>query len=400
MITFADIAEARERIRDHIYLSPCAYSETISRLTGNRVFFKLENLQMTGSFKERGALNRLSTLSPEERQRGVITASAGNHGLAVAFHTQRLGIRSTVVMPVQAPLIKVTQVRRSGAETRLCGTDYDEAFEEAQIIARDNGLVYVHPFNDPWIVAGQGTVGVELHEQNSDLDAVVVPVGGGGLIAGIALALKESNPRIRIIGVQAEQLPAMKAALKQGKVVQVPPATTIADGISVRAVGEIPLEMVRRYVDEIVTVSEGEIANAVLLLLEIEKTVAEGAAAVTLAALVNKKIALESKNVALVISGGNIDVNLISRIIEKGLIQGGRLAKFSVVLPDRPGSLAKLAASVAAEGGNVLSIGHVRGFGDIAIGETQVEIILETTGWDHIEQIHRALKRQGFRLDD
>lgn len=399
MIAPVDIAEARERIREHIYLSPCAYSETISRLTGNRVFFKLENLQMTGSFKERGALNRLATLSPEERQRGVITASAGNHGLAVAFHTQRLGIRSTVVMPVQAPLIKVTQVRRCGAETRLSGTDYDEAFEQAQLLARDKGLVYVHPFNDPWIVAGQGTVGAELHEQNSDLDAVVVPVGGGGLIAGIALALKESNPRIRIIGVQAEQLPAMKAALKQGKVVQVPPATTIADGISVRAVGEIPLELVRRYVDEIVTVSEGEIANAVLLLLEIEKTVAEGAAAVTLAALVNKKIALESKNVALVISGGNIDVNLISRIIEKGLIQGGRLAKFSVVLPDRPGSLAKLAASVAAEGGNVLSIGHVRGFGEIAIGETEVEIILETTGWDHIEQIHRALKRQGFRLD-
>jgi threonine dehydratase len=399
MIGFPDIAEARERIREHIYLSPCAYSETISRLTGNRVFFKLENLQMTGSFKERGALNRLATLSPEERQRGVITASAGNHGLAVAFHTQRLGIRSTVVMPLHAPLIKVTQVRRYGAETKLFGADYDGAFEEAESLARSQGLVYVHPFNDPAIVAGQGTVGLELHEQNPDLDAVVVPVGGGGLIAGIALALKVSNPRIRIIGVQAEQVPSMKAALEKGRVVQVPPAATIADGISVRAVGEIPLELVRRYVDEIVTVSEAEIANAVLLLLEIEKTVAEGAAAVTLAALVNKKIALDSKKVALVISGGNIDVNLISRIIEKGLIQGGRLARISVVLSDRPGSLARLAANVANEGANVLSIGHARGFGEIAIGETEVELILETTGWAHIERLHKALEREGFRID-
>jgi threonine dehydratase len=399
MISCADIAQARERIREHIYLSPCAYSETISRLTGNRVFFKLENLQMTGSFKERGALNRLATLSPEERQRGVITASAGNHGLAVAFHTRRLGIRSTVVMPLHAPLIKVTQVRRYGAETKLFGADYDGAFEEAESLARGQGLVYVHPFNDPAIVAGQGTVGLELHEQNPDLDAVVVPVGGGGLIAGIALALKASNPRIRIIGVQAEQVPSMKAALEKGRVVQVPPAATIADGISVRAVGEIPLELVRRYVDEIVTVSEAEIANAVLLLLEIEKTVAEGAAAVTLAALVNKKIALDSKQVALVISGGNIDVNLISRIIEKGLIQGGRLARISVVLSDRPGSLARLAANVANEGANVLSIGHARGFGEIAIGETEVELILETTGWDHLDRLHKALEREGFRID-
>jgi threonine dehydratase len=398
MIRLSDIEEARRRIADRIYQSPCAYSETISRLTGKRVFFKLENLQMTGSFKERGALNRLLTLTPEEKQRGVITASAGNHGMAVAFHTRTLRIRSTVVMPMQAPLIKVTQVRGYGAEARLFGADYDSAFAEAEKIAREQNLVYVHPFNDALIVAGQGTIGLELCEQNSELDAVVVPVGGGGLIAGIALALKTLNPKIRIIGVQSEQVPSMKAALQKGAAVQVPPATTIADGISVRAVGEIPLEIARRYVDEIVTVSEGEIAEAVLMLLEIEKTVAEGAAAVGLAALAHKKISIEGKNVALVVSGGNIDVNLISRIIEKGLVQGGRLTRVSVVLPDRPGSLARLAACVAAQGANVLSVEHGRGFADIAIGETEIEMVLETTGWHHIEQIGNALKKEGFRI--
>ena len=225
-----------------------------------------------------------------------------------------------------------------------------------------------------------------------------MPVGGGGLIAGIALALKSFNPKILIIGVQSEQVPSMKAALENGRAVKVPPATTIADGISVRAVGEIPLEIARRYVDEIVTVSEGDIAEAVLTLLEVEKTVAEGAAAVGLAALAHERVAVEGKNVALVVSGGNIDVNLISRIIEKGLVQGGRLARVSAVLPDRPGSLARLAACVAAQGANVLSVEHGRGFAGIAIGETQIELVVETTGWGHIEQLYNALKKEGFRI--
>ncbi|HEX2387323.1 MAG TPA: threonine ammonia-lyase [Candidatus Binatia bacterium] len=398
MIALNDIDEARRRIADQIYQSPCAYSETISRKTGKRVFFKLENLQMTGSFKERGAPNRLLALTPEEKQRGVITASAGNHGMAVAFHTRRLGIRSTVVMPTNAPLIKVTQVRGYGAEARLFGADYDGAFAEAEKIARERNSVYVHPFNDALIVAGQGTIGLELHEQNPELEAVVVPVGGGGLIAGIALALKTLNPKIRVIGVQSEQVPSMKAALENGRPVQVAPATTIADGISVRAVGQIPFDIVRSYVDEIVTVSEGEIAEAVLLLLEVEKTVAEGAAAVGLAALAREKIAFAGKNVALVVSGGNIDVNLISRIIEKGLVQGGRLTQVSVVLPDRPGSLARLAACVAAQGANVLSAEHGRGFADVAIGETEIRFVIETTGREHIEQIYNALKKEGFRV--
>ncbi|MGH7816010.1 MAG: threonine ammonia-lyase, partial [Candidatus Binatia bacterium] len=392
------VEEARERIKEQIYLSPLPYSETISRMTGNRVFCKLENLQLTGSFKERGALNRLLTLTAEEARHGVIAASAGNHGMALAFHSQRLNIAATIVMPEFAPLVKVSRVRQYGAEGLLHGNDYDTALAEAQRVGQEKGMTFISAFNDPWIVAGQGTIGLELYEQNPDLDAVIVPVGGGGLIAGIALALKTLNPKIRIIGVQSEALPSMKTALANGAPTRLPPAMTIADGIAVRRVGETPFALVKDFVDEIVTVNEGEIANAVLLLLEIEKTVAEGAAAVPLAALVNKKISLSGKQVGLVVSGGNIDMNLIARIIEKGLIQDGRLSRLNVVLLDRPGNLARLAKCIADLGANILQVNQSRGFGQMAIGETQVELILETTGAEHIQRLCAGLVKDGFRV--
>lgn len=398
MISFVDIEEARERIKEQIYLSPFPYSETISRMAGKRVFFKLENLQMTGSFKERGALNRLLTLSQEEAGRGVIAASAGNHGMALAFHSHRLNIAATVVMPVTAPLIKVSRVRQYGAQSLLHGNDYDSALAEAQRLSQERGLTFISAFNDPWIVAGQGTIGLELHEQNPDLDAVVVPVGGGGLIAGIALALKTLKPKIKIIGVQAEAVPSMQSALADGAPVRVAPASTVADGIAVRRVGETPFALVKEFVDDIVTVSEGEIANAVLQLLEIEKTVAEGAAAVPLAALLNKKIAGSGKNIGLIVSGGNIDMNLIARIIEKGMIQDGRQCRFNVIISDRPGNLARLAQRIADLGANILQIGQSRGFGRIAIGETEVELVVETTGPEHIERLRDGLSQDGFRL--
>jgi len=398
MITVKDIEGARQRIQSQIYLSPFPYSETISRMTSNRVFFKLDNLQMTGSFKERGALNRLLTLTPEERKRGVIAASAGNHGMALAFHSRRLDIGATIVMPLNTPLIKVSWVRRYGARAVLFGTDYDSAFAEALRLSKESGLTFIHAFDDLWVIAGQGTLGLELYEQTPDLDAVVVPVGGGGLIAGIAVALTARNPKIRVIGVQSEALPSMKTALAKGKVVRLEPAATIADGIAVRAVGKTTLALAKNYLDEIVTVTEGEIANAVLLLLEIEKTVAEGAAAVPLAALVNKKLALKNKKVGLIVSGGNIDMNLISRIIEKGLVQDGRLSRFSVVLSDRPGMLARLTQCIGELGVNILQIGHSRGFGEVALGETEVEIIVETTGHDHLSKIQETMKKEGFRL--
>jgi threonine dehydratase len=399
MITFADVEDARERIKEQIYRSPLPYSETISQMTGNRVFFKLENLQMTGSFKERGALNRLLTLSAEESRRGVIAASAGNHGMALAFHSHRLSIAATIVMPVFAPLIKVSRVRQYGAQSVLHGDDYDAALAEAQRLSQERGFTFISAFNDPWIIAGQGTLGLELYEQNPDLDAVIVPVGGGGLIAGVALVLKTLNPGIKIIGVQCEALPSMKTALADGAPVQLPPATTIADGIAVRRVGETPFALVRQFVDEIITVNEGEIAKAVLLLLEIEKTVAEGAAAVPLAALMHHKVALTNKNIGLIVSGGNIDMNLIARIIEKGMIQDGRQCRVNVIITDRPGNLARLAQSIAALGANILQIGQSRGFGRVAIGETEVELVLETTGAEHIQLLRNALSRDGFRVE-
>ena len=398
MITFGEVEKARERIKAQIYFSPLPYSETISRMTGNRVFFKLENLQMTGSFKERGALNRLLTLSAEESQRGVIAASAGNHGMALAFHSHRLGIAATIVMPVTAPLIKVSRVRQYGAQSVLHGNDYDAALAEAQRLSQERGLTLISAYNDPGVVAGQGTIGLELYEQNPDLDAVVVPVGGGGLIAGVALVLKTLNRAIKIIGVQSEAVPSMQAALADGAPVRLPSATTIADGIAVRCVGETPFALAKEFVDEIITVSEGEIANAVLLLLEIEKTVAEGAAAVPLAALMNQKITLNDKNIGLIVSGGNIDMNLIARIIEKGMIQDGRQSRVNVIVTDRPGNLARLAQCIADMGANILQIGQSRGFGRIAIGETEVELVLETTGADHIQRLRDRLIRDGFRL--
>ena len=398
MITFVDVEEARERIKDQIYLSPFPHSATISRMTGNKVFFKLENLQLTGSFKERGALNRLLTLTPQDAQRGVIAASAGNHGMAVAYHSRRLGIASTIVMPRSAPLIKVTRVRQYGAQCLLHGSDYDGAYAEAKRLSAEQSLTFISAFDDPWIVAGQGTIGLELYEQNPDLDAVMVPVGGGGLIAGVALALKALIPKLRVIGVQSEAVPSMKAALEKGAPTKLPAATTIADGIAVRAVGATPLELVKNYVDDIVTVSEGQIANAVLTLLEVEKTVAEGAAAVPLAALLNKKTSLAGKNVGIVVSGGNIDMNLISRIIESGLIQDGRLGRFAVVISDRPGSLARLSQRVADLGANILQISHSRGFGKMAIGETEVELILETAGAEHIQRIYDTLSADKFKI--
>jgi threonine dehydratase len=398
MITFADIEDARSRIREQIYMSPFPCSETISQLTGNRVFFKLENLQMTGSFKERGALNRLRTLSAEEAGRGVIAASAGNHGMAVAFHSQRLGIAATIVMPLHAPLIKVSAVRRFGAQALLHGEDYAAAFIAAQHISAEQGLTYIDAFNHPMIIAGQGTVGLELWDQNRELDAVVVPVGGGGLIAGIALAVKTLNPSIRVIGVQAEVIPSMKQSVEQDQIQRVPAASTIADGIAVRAPGDETFPMVKRFVDEIVTVSEGEIANSVLMLLEIEKTVAEGAAAVPLAALLNKRTALRGKNVGLIISGGNIDMNLMARIIEKGLVQDGRLTRLSVVISDRPGALARLAQIIAELGVNILQINQTRGFSQTAVGETEVELTLETTGPEHIDRVRAGLRASGLKI--
>jgi threonine dehydratase len=396
VITIADIESARARIRDAIFVSPCAYSETFSRLTGNKIYFKLENLQMTGSFKERGALNKILSLEPAERQRGVITASAGNHAQGVAYHASRQGIRARIVMPLTTPLIKVSSTRGYGAEVILHGAGYDEAHEEAQRICAAEGSTFVHPFDDDAVIAGQGTVGLELIEQNPYLEAVVVPVGGGGLIGGIACALKETNPRIRVVGVEAARIPSMKAALAEGHPVLLPSATTIADGIAVRRVGERTLPLVSRYVDEIVTIDEEEIANAILLLVEREKTVAEGAGAAAVAAMLQHRTSLKGKKAAVVVGGGNIDVNFLSRIIERGLVKDGRLLRLRLRVPDHPGSLHHVTGVIAARRANVIDLSHHRAYYGVGLGETAIDVTLETRGPEHIEELVAALTAAGL----
>ena len=397
MLEARHIVEARERIRDRIYLSPCARSETFSKRCGAITFFKLENLQMTGSFKERGALNKMRQLTPAERRRGVIAASAGNHAQAVAYHAQRDGIPATIVMPRRTPLIKVANTRGHGAEVVLHGNDFDEAYAHALTIERERRLVAVHPFDDDAVIAGQGTIALELLEQEPELQVVVVPVGGGGLISGIAIALKGLKPRVKVIGVEAEVCPAMKASVAAGRRVTVHAGTTIADGIAVKRPGKLTLEYVSRYVDDLVTVDEEEIANAVLLLLEQEKTVTEGAGAVALAALYNRRIkSAQGKRTVMILSGGNIDVNLLSRIIERGLAKDGRLVRLEVQLPDEPGSLAALLAEVGRQSANVIAVHHERTFSDLGLATVAVELTLETRGAEHLRQLEAALAEQGF----
>jgi len=396
----AAVEAARVRLRDAIYQTPCPFSQTLSELTGTRCHVKLENLQMTGSFKERGAANLLLQLTPDERRRGVVAASAGNHGLAVAFHAARLGIAATIVMPSGAPLVKVTSARRYGADVVLHGANYDEAYELAGALRDERGAVFVHPFDDGRVVVGQGTLGLELLEQVDGLDAVLVPVGGGGLIAGVAVAVKARRPSVRVIGVQAAAVPAMQRSLQAGRRVRVPAGATIADGIAVRQCGEITFALAAGRVDEMVAVDEEELANAVLHLLEIEKTVVEGAGAAPLAALLNRRLGLEGRRVALVLSGGNIDVTMLARIIERGLVKDGRMVRLGVVLRDQPGALARLTALIAEERVNILQIEHDRAFSRQAIGATEVELTLETSGRKQIDALKQRLEAAGYSAEE
>jgi threonine dehydratase len=399
MVTLEQVQSARKRIQDQIYLSPCARSETLSRATGTQAFLKLENLQMTGAYKERGALNKLLSMPPGDRARGLIAASAGNHAQAVAYHAGRLGVAATIVMPEATPLMKVANTRGHGARVVLHGSNYDEAYAEARRLEQLEHLTFVHPFDDLDVIAGQGTVALELLEQVPDLDAVLVPVGGGGLVSGMAAALKVAAPRVKVIGVESEVLPCMLASLEEGRLVTVDPASSLADGIAVKRAGEITFEHVKRYVDEIVTVSEEEIASAILYLLEKEKTVAEGAGAVGVAALLQKKVkGLEGRRVVSVVSGGNIDVNVVARVIERGLVKEGRLVRVNVHLTDKPGQLAKVSQAIAAHRANVIEVHHTRAFSQ-RFGDTTLQLTLETRGVDHVEEILRALRERGYQVE-
>ena len=396
-ISLADVQAARERLRGSIYYSPCPHSQMLSALTGQQIYLKLENLQMTGSFKERGALNRIATLTPEQTSRGVVAASAGNHAQGVAYHATTRGIRSIIVMPLATPLVKVTATRNFGAEVVLHGANYDEACEEATRICTAEGMTFIHPFDDPIVMAGQGTIGLELLEQVPELQAVVVPIGGGGLIGGIACAIKESRPDIRVIGVQTSRLPSMAAAIEQHHPVTLSSATTIADGIAVRRAGDVTFPVVERYVDEIVTVDEDEIASSILVLLEREKTLAEGAGATALAALIQKKTTLKSEHTAVLVCGGNIDVTLLSRIIERGLVQDGRLIRLRIHLLDKPGALAELTRLIADYRANIVDTLHNRAYYGVNLGDTVIDITMETRGREQVEELLAALTAEGYK---
>ena len=395
-ITLADIEAARLRIAGGVYLSPCVESIPLSQLTGAHVFCKLDYLQRTGSFKERGARNALLKLSPEERRRGVIAASAGNHAQGIAYHGALLGIPVTVVMPRFAALIKVTNCRHLGATVVLEGADVGECRAIAEARAARDGLTFIHPFDNRDVIEGQGTMALEILDQAPQLDAIVVPVGGGGLIAGIGTVMKARAPAAEVIGVEPERAACLAAALAHGGPVPAALAPTLADGLAVAQLGAIPYSIARRVVDRAITVDEASIALAVLRLVELEKSVVEGAGAAPLAAFLAGKLDhLKGRNVVLVLCGGNIDSTMLGRVIEVGLVTDGRLCRFTVSIADRPGGLARLAEVIASTGASIKEIIHDRAFSGPDLSAVRVVCVVETTGHEHVAALHAALAAAG-----
>jgi threonine dehydratase len=373
------------------------YSDTFSKLTGKEVFLKLENLQKTGSFKIRGAYYKLSRFTPSMKSRGVVAASAGNHAQGVALASSTLGIHSTIVMPEGVSLAKQMATRAYGGEVILFGQNTDEALHYAKKLT-EGGKSFIHPFDDEQVIAGQGTIGLEIIEEVPEVEAIIAPIGGGGLISGIAAIVQKRKPNVKVIGVQAAQVPSAFYSLRRKKIVGVKVKPTLADGIAIQRVGEITFPMIQKGVDEIITVNEDEIASAILMLMERKRIVAEGAGATPLAALLSGRWKTRLKKIVLVISGGNIDFHLLDRIIEKGLAQTGRLVRMSILLRDVPGALAKLTSLVAQHRANILHIIHERATKDIPIGFSKVILVLETRGLDHIREIKKGLKEKGYSL--
>jgi len=394
-LSFADIEQAAARLAGQVLDTPCVESRTLGQIVGCRVFLKFENLQFTASFKERGALNKLATmLESGQRITGVIAASAGNHAQGVAHHAQRLGLRAVIVMPVATPMVKVERTRGFGAEVVLFGDTFDQARDHALLLATREALSFVHPFDDEAVIAGQGTIGIEMLRAQPELDTLVIAVGGGGLISGIATAVRRLKPGVQIIGVQTSRFPAMVNAVKgtahpQG-------ASTIAEGIAVGQPGRITREIVRQAVDDLVLVDEGDIEQAVLMLLEIEKTVVEGAGAAGLAALLKDPARYAGRNVGLVLCGGNIDPLLLAAIIERGMVRAGRLARIRVNARDTPGVLARITAVVAEAGANIDEVHHQRAFSTLSAQSVEVEVVLQTRNPAHVLEVVAALTAAGF----
>jgi threonine dehydratase len=396
-VTLSDIRAARRRIASGVLISPCPESIPLSEITGARIVCKLENFQRTGSFKERGARNALALLTKSARRCGVIAASAGNHALGLAYHGKLLGIPVTVVMPDYAPLIKITTCQRLGARVLIRGQNFTEACQEAERLVASEGLTYIHGFDAPEIIAGQGTLGLEILEQVRDVDAIVCPVGGGGLIAGLAVAVKALRPRVKIIGVESLATGNFTAALRAGHPVTMPRRATLADGLATLTVGPNAFALARGRVDKVVNVKEDAIALAILRMLELEKTVVEGAGATPLAAMISGQLLeLRGKKVVLVVGGGNIDPAILSRVIEQGLVHDGRLSRFTAKISDRPGGLAELSRVIAAAGASIKDIAHDRAFSGPDMSAVSVVCTVETRDRAHVAVLRRMMRRAGF----
>jgi len=399
MLSYEAIQAAADRISAVARVTPLEYSYAVSERTGAEVYLKLENFQRTGAFKIRGAINRIATLSDAERAAGVVTASAGNHAQGVALAATRAGVDSTIVMPKHAPISKIKATRRYGGRVVLDGIDYEEAQLRAHEIEREENRTYVHAFDDEAVMAGQGTIGLEILDQQPDVETVVVPIGGGGLIAGIATAIKSQRPDVRIIGVQAEGAASVAQSLAVGEIQSRESVDTVADGIATRSVGQQPFEIIQQHVDEVVTVSDEEIALALTLLLERSKTLVEGAGAVALAALLEERFEYrEGEVIVPALCGGNIDLNVLTTVILRGLVQMGRYLKITTVLKDRPGALQGLIEIIADQQANIYSIHHERTSREIGMSDTEVEIELETHGPQHAAELLAELRDAGYEV--
>ncbi len=398
MATLTEIERARDSLRGIVHHTPLESSSTLSDLTGGKMWLKLENLQRTGSFKFRGAYNRICQLTGEERARGIIAASAGNHAQGVALSAKLLGIEATIVVPYGAPLSKVEAIKSYGAEVILDGRDYDEAETKALEIQKRTGSTFIHAFNDRAVIAGQGTLGLEILDDLPEVDTVIAGIGGGGLISGVATAIKSIKPGVRIIGVEPAGAAKVTESLKAGNLVTLDKVSTIADGLATRRAGDLTFATIQEMVDEVVTVDDDEISEAILFLMERSKTVAEGAGAASLAALLSRKVSIIGEKAVVILSGGNIDVRLLDNIIERGLIRSGRTLIFSTILPDKPGSLRDLLDSLTNMQANIEVIQHDRTRPDIQISESEVQIKIDTRGLNHVHEILDELTKRNYKI--
>ena len=399
MLTLDKVYHANYVLNDVVRRTDIIYSSTLSQASGCEIYLKTENLQVTGSFKVRGAYYKISQLSEEEKSHGVVACSAGNHAQGVALASKKFGIKSVICMPDGAPISKVEATKSYGAEVELVPGVYDDAHNFAEQLRKEKGYTFIHPFDDEDVIAGQATIGLEIIEQLKDVDAIVVPVGGGGLISGVAFAVKSLNPRIKVYGVQSAGAPSMIQSLKDGRAEMLPSVSTIADGIAVKEPGEHTFEVCKKYVDGIVSVTDDQVCAAILALIERQKMIAEGAGAVSLAAVMFGKIPdVTGKKVVCLISGGNIDVTILSRVINRGLLMSGRTSSLTIELMDKPGQLVAVSAIIAGCGGNVIGVLHERSNEGTDVNGCYLKITIETRDFEHIKQIEDSLKNAGFKL--